>query len=63
MKIVALEKIILGLWSIAVMDKLQLEHVKLVLPHLEKCVADRGMQLPEEKLDKQFQQVLLASSI
>jgi hypothetical protein len=60
---------ILGLWSIAIaiaiagMDKLQLEHVELVLPHLEKCVAERGMQLPEEKLDKQFQQVLLASSI
>ena len=43
----------------AVMDKLQLEHAKLVLPHLEKYVASRGMQLLPEKLVNQFQQVLL----
>ena len=52
------EKIVLGLWSIAVMDKLQLEHAKLVLPYLEKYVAARGMQL-HEKIVNQFQQVIL----
>ena len=40
------------------MNKLQVGHAKLVLPHLQQCVATRGKHLPD-KLVGQLQQVLL----
>lgn len=53
-----MERVILGLWSLAVMDKLRPEHAKLVLPQLQQFVAAKSKQLPD-KVVRQLQQVLL----